>query len=57
MLQNLKKLQGAVEISKKKQQFIMGGNGQPFNNPAYFQCIRTCGGSCSGYGTCYEQEK
>ena len=57
MLQNLKKLQGTVEISKKEQQHIMGGDDQPFNNPAYFQCIRTCGGSCSGYGTCYEQEK
>lgn len=55
MLQNLKKLHGTQEISKKAQQHIIGGT--PFNNPAYYQCLRTCGGSCTGDGRCFEQEK
>ena len=55
MLKNLKNLSGVEAISKKDQQFIIGGT--PFNNPAYFNCIRTCGGSCDGSGRCYEQEK
>lgn len=55
MLKNLKNLSGAKTISKKEQQCIYGGSA--FNNPAYFACLRTCGGSCSGYGHCYQQEK
>jgi hypothetical protein len=55
MLKNLKKLQGTVEISKAAQQSIIGGT--PFNNPAYYNCLRTCGGSCSGDGRCFQQEK
>ncbi|WP_298420444.1 hypothetical protein [uncultured Kordia sp.] len=57
MLKNLKNLKGAKAISKKEQQLIIGATGTPFNNPTYFQCLRTCGGSCTGSGNCYEMEK
>jgi len=51
MLKNLKNLSGVEAISKKDQQAIIGGT--LFNNPAYFDCLRTCGGSCSGSGQCF----
>ncbi|AXG71580.1 hypothetical protein KORDIASMS9_03837 [Kordia sp. SMS9] len=57
MLKNLKQVSGAVAISKTAQKSIIGGNGQPFNNPAYFECLRSCGGSCSGDGRCFYMEK
>jgi len=52
MLKNLKKLQGTVEISKKEQQAISGGF-----TPAYYQCLRTCAGSCTYTGRCFQMEK
>lgn len=57
MLKNLKTLSGVKSISKREQLVINGGDDDLFNNPAYFACLRTCGGSCSGSGRCFEQEK
>ena len=54
MLKNLKNLSGVEAISKKQQLTINGGDDDElFNNPAYFNCLRTCGGSCSGSGQCF----
>lgn len=34
-----------------------GHDCQPFNNPNYFNCLRTCAGSCSGSGQCFTMIK
>ncbi len=48
MLNNILDLKGVTQLNKKEQQTVQGGL-------TYYgdQCLRFCGGSCSG-GYCYE---
>jgi hypothetical protein len=67
MLKSILKLEGVHQLKRHEQKALNGSgddcnstNGndcEPFNNPNYFNCLRTCAGSCSGSGHCYEQIK
>ncbi len=52
MLQNILNLKGVQQLNRKEKKSIKAGD--EMYGAAYRRCIRTCGGSCSATGRCFE---
>ncbi len=55
MLKNILNLKGAQQLSQNEKKAIKAGD--EMYGEAYYTCLRTCGGSCTATGRCFEMIK
>ncbi|WP_159099312.1 MULTISPECIES: hypothetical protein [Aquimarina] len=57
MLQNILNLEGVQQLNHEEKKSLKAGDHDEMYGEEYYDCIRTCGGSCSATGRCFEMIK
>ncbi len=57
MLKNILNLEGVKKLNNQEQLSIIAGQCSTCPGSEYYECLRTCSGSCAPNGRCYQMER